>query len=295
MTSITDIGLYKIKIDFGQMETYLSENQLIYTENDYGTCKLQVELVKNGEIIDLTGTIVRVKILTSSGATLENNMEILDSKKGVVSYTFPDNALYEGINYFQVILTKGDLMKVSPKLTYKILDVIDDTGIKAEANYPILVQLIKEVEDMQVGMTLIQDAEDKRVIEFNGIKVDYSNIQIDYKRIQDEFKILKQQNDTNIKELTDARTDNKGKVYAKIGDRIKAIENDNDTVHKLVNNALVDIEKETHDSLNDRLNKYEKEMVDARLSRNGLKHDKLKDRLNFIEYNLMDDYETLEG
>lgn len=295
MVNINDVGLYQIKIDFGEMETYISNNQLIYTENDYGTCKIQAELVKNDEIIDLTGTLVRLKILTSSGATLENNMQILDSSKGLVEYTFPDNALYEGINYFQIILTKGELMKVSPKLTYKILDVIDDSGIKAEANYPILVQLIKEVEDMQVGMTLIQDAEDKRVVEFNGIKVDYSNIQIDYKRIQDEFKILKQQNDTNIKELTDARTDNKGKVYVKIGDRIKAIENDNDIVHKLVNNALKDVENEIHDTLNSRLNKYENEIVDARLSRKGIKHVKLKDRLNSIEYNFMDDSETLEG
>lgn len=295
MVNIENVGLYEIKIDFAEMETYVTNNQLIYTENDYQTSKLRVELVKNNEPIDLTSTLVRIKILTSSGATLENDMSIIDKTKGLVEYTFPDNALYEGINYFQVILTKNDLMKVSPRLTYKILDVIDDTGIKAESNYPILVQLIKEVEDMQVGMSLIQDAEDKRVIEFNGIKIDYSNIQTDYKRIQDEFKILKQQNDTNIKELTDARTDNKGKVYVKIGDRIKAIENDNDVVHKLVNNALVDIENEKHNSLTDRLNKYEKEIVDARLSKNGTKHEKLKDRLNFIEYNLMDDYETLEG
>lgn len=288
MVNIDNVGLYSIKIDFGEMETYITNNQLIYSENDYGTCKLHAELVKNNEIIDLTSTLVRIKILTSSGATLENDVTIVDKLKGIVEYTFPDNALYEGINYFQIILKKNDLMKVSPKLTYKIMDVIDDTGIKAEANYPILVQLIKEVTDMQTGMTLIQDAEDKRVVEFTGIKSDY-------KIIQEEFKLLKQQNDTNIKELTDARKDNKNKVYGQIGDRITAIENDNDKVHALVNGALKDYENETHVTLDHRLEKYEKEIVDARVDYDGTNNTKLKDRLDKIQYQHTIDFEALEG
>lgn len=255
MIGIDESGLYNIKIDFGKMETYVSNNNLIYTENDFHTAKFIAKLVKNGEVIDLTNLAIRIKIMLSSGATMEHVVTVKDDKEGIIEFTFPDNALYEGVNEFQIVLNENDKIKISPRLSYKVLDVIDDSNIVAESNYPILVQLISDVRKIQENEVRIQAEEDKRVIaentrvtEFNGIKK--------------EFKTLKEQNDTNIRELKDAR---------------------------------VDYENETHINLKHRLDKYEKELVNARTSVDGKVYDSLTDKLNNIEHQFEDEIETLEG
>lgn len=210
MIGISELGLYNITIDFGKMETYVTNNNIIYKENDFHTARVRAKLVKNDIPVNLTNVKVEFKIMTSSMATMQHDATILDVEKGIIEYKFPDNALYEGINHFEVILTEDEMMKVSPRMSYKVLDVINDSGIVAEANYPILVQLISDVKELQKQEEIIQKNEEKRVEEFNQIK--------------SEFEVLKIQNDTNIKELKDARNDVDGVAHPQLKDRLDKIE-----------------------------------------------------------------------
>lgn len=142
---INNLGLYDIAIDFDKMFTHTTTN-IYFKEDDINTAKIKAKLIKKDKPINLEDTTVIVKIETTVN-TIGDNVTVVDAENGLIEYTFPTNALIEGVNFFEIILKKEGSVKVSPRMAYKVIDSIDEANIEAETNYPILITLIRDTQE----------------------------------------------------------------------------------------------------------------------------------------------------
>lgn len=142
-----NLGTYDITIDFSKL--FVHNNTSIYfKERDLNTAKVRAKLTMQGKVIDITGCNILVKIETMSGEKINDTATIIDATNGIIEIDFKSNALIEGTNFFELKIVKGESVKESPKLAYRVLDSIEDTeGIEATNEYPILIQLISDATE----------------------------------------------------------------------------------------------------------------------------------------------------
>lgn len=167
---IEDLGKHHIIIDFNNLFTK-SITDIIYKQGEIGTSIIKAKLVKKRESIDLTNCMVIVNIITESGQPIVDNATILDTKEGIVEIKFEQVSLNTGISFFEltVVDDKGNSKK-SPKIAYRVLDSFSEDAVIESERFPILVNMIKDVEELhKTSESLIEETNQlkEEVIELN--------------------------------------------------------------------------------------------------------------------------------
>lgn len=153
-----NLGTYDATIDFSKLFVHNSTS-IYFKEGDLNTARVRAKLTMQGKAIDITGCNIVVKIETMTGQKIDDVATIIDATNGIVEIDFKSNTLIEGTNFFELKIIKGESVKKSPKLAYRVLDSIEDAGsIEATNEYPILIQLIndtnKAIEDANEALEL---------------------------------------------------------------------------------------------------------------------------------------------
>ena len=112
---------------------------------------LRCKLVTGGDET-LEGYIATVTFKTLSNPEINESVNIVDVKNCIVDIKFPSNALEVGVNELEVILTKGEgidkVVTPSPIIKYEVWQCITTgNGIQGDNNYPILIDLISDVNN----------------------------------------------------------------------------------------------------------------------------------------------------
>lgn len=153
-----NLGTYDATIDFSKLFVHNSTS-IYFKEGDLNTAKVRAKLTMQGKSIDITGCNIVVKIETMTGQKINDVATIIDATNGIVEIDFKSNSLVEGTNFFELKIVKGESVKESPKLAYRVLDSIEDAGsIEGTNEYPILIKLIndtnKAIEDANEALEL---------------------------------------------------------------------------------------------------------------------------------------------
>lgn len=122
-------------------------NQGNLAANNILRCKLTT-----GGDETLEGYIATVTFKTLSNPEINESVNIVDVKNCIVDIKFPSNALEVGVNELEVILTKGEgidkVVTPSPIIKYEVWQCITTgNGIQGDNNYPILIDLISDVNN----------------------------------------------------------------------------------------------------------------------------------------------------
>ncbi|XTR36632.1 hypothetical protein ACQQ2T_08680 [Paraclostridium tenue] len=110
---------------------------------------LRCKLVTGGDET-LEGYVATVTFKTSSNLEINESVNIVDTKNCIVDIKFPSNSLEVGVNELEVILTKGEgidkVVTPFPVIKYEVWQCLTTgNGIQGDSNYPILIDLISEV------------------------------------------------------------------------------------------------------------------------------------------------------
>lgn len=130
--------LYKDVVYFNQGN--LSANNIL-------RCKVVI-----GGDSSLEGYVGSTTFKTKSSVEINGICDIVDSVNCVIDIKFPSNALEVGINSLEIILTKGisnnKIVAQSPVIKYEVWQgLTTGNGIASDNNYPILVDLIADVNN----------------------------------------------------------------------------------------------------------------------------------------------------
>lgn len=155
--NIEELGRHYAIIDFSNIFTQNITN-IYYKEGEVGTSSIRAKLMTRKKSINLTGCKVIVNILNDLGETIIDFAEIVNAEEGIVDIRFENVALVKGVSFFELTILKDEKTKKSPRIAYKVIDSIDDEGLMESENYPILLKLIKDTEDLNA---ITNDLSDK--------------------------------------------------------------------------------------------------------------------------------------
>lgn len=120
---ITDSGRYDIYVDFAKMHIYKFPN-IVFNENDLKTSKIRVYILSNEEVVNLTNIQVDIKIINSKFETSCEHVTEINLSEGYVEYEFRESDLVAGIGLFQIKIYNNTLVKITPKIRYKVIKSI---------------------------------------------------------------------------------------------------------------------------------------------------------------------------
>lgn len=131
------------------------------TQNDFNSSLLTLKLMQGQELINLQGLSVVLNFLMPSGKDYVDtiNAEMIDIENSIVSYSIPKDILSEvGMVVGTVSLYKEGYRYTSiVQFKFEVVsDFVEDGEIVESDNYPILAQMIGEVQNLK-------DEEMKRV------------------------------------------------------------------------------------------------------------------------------------
>lgn len=131
------------------------------TQNDFNSSLLTLKLMQGQELINLQGLSVVLNFLMPSGKDYVDtiNAEMIDIENSIVSYSIPKDILSEvGMVVGTVSLYKEGYRYTSiVQFKFEVVsDFVEDGEIVESDNYPILAQMIGEVQNLK-------DEEIKRV------------------------------------------------------------------------------------------------------------------------------------
>lgn len=249
--SISDLGLYNVTIDFNKMNTYVPTN-IYYKENDTDTAKIKAKLTKGGVVIDLTNTSASVEITTANSTTISESAVVSDAVNGIIDFTFPVNALIEGVNFFEIVLSENGMIKYSPRMTYKVLDSIENTGVEEETNYPILLTLIGDVNSA-INEEAIRVANENTRVSDENTRIANENTRVSDEITRQTQETARQQSMTDIQNQFDAlapaestnaevqlaRTDATGNTHTSLQERLLADNKQQSTLYADVEGAYI--------------------------------------------------------
>ncbi len=134
-----------ITIDFDLLDFKNNAEDIRCKDNDIKSTSISVKCLFKGELIDLTDMDIFIR-LQSKMNVIEDTIVDIDLSNSTINYTLPSNSLLHGINHFEIVLMKDEeWIKISPKVYYKVYSSVPDDGVTGSDQYPILVELIKDV------------------------------------------------------------------------------------------------------------------------------------------------------
>ena len=262
-----NLGTYDATIDFSKLFVHNSTS-IYFKEGDLNTAKVRAKLTMQGKSIDITGCNIVVKIETMAGQKIDDVATIIDATNGIVEIDFKSNTLIEGTNFFELKIIKGESVKKSPKLAYRVLDSIEDAGsIEATNEYPILISLISDANKA------IQDAEEALDIT-KDMEVNINEAIENAYRSANYADIATSNANTKIEEVETTRTEMIEKVDTSIATMKSDVETAKNEMASKADEKIADIDRALASGTVDL------ELKEARKDANGVVHDTVKQRLD---------------
>lgn len=233
---LEEIGRHNIIIDFSNLNT-ISSTTIYYKHGELNTSSIKAKLVDRRKTIDLTSCRVVVNIINEKGERIVDDAEVLDVKEGIILIKFQQVALDKGISFFELLLVEnGEMTKKSPKIAYRVLDSLSEDAIIESEKYPILVNLIKEVEDLHVtSENLINETRvlKQEVIDLNATMTQAESVRNSNEETRKSNEVTRQGNETsrisNMERINNEFAENIASNNKKIDDKIVDIQTQLDT------------------------------------------------------------------
>lgn len=150
-----NIGSYNVLVDFDNVGKK-DRSEVRYSENDINSARIYVKCQFKEEDIDFTDCDFLIR--TQAGENrIEDAPSFIDYENSIVGYTFPTNALITGMNHIEIMIIKGDWVKTSPKIYYRVFDGIGESDVASDVYYPILISLIKDVQNLGKEVQVLKD------------------------------------------------------------------------------------------------------------------------------------------
>ena len=137
-------------IDF--TKPWLYKDVIYFNQGNLATNNiLRCKLITGGDTT-LEGYIATVTFKTLSHTEINASVNIVDDANCIVDIKFPSNSLEVGVNELEVLLNKGEgsdkVVVQSPKIKYEVWQgLTTGNGIQGDSNYPILIDLIADVNN----------------------------------------------------------------------------------------------------------------------------------------------------
>lgn len=126
-----------------------------FKEKNFNTIQFVMNITDRGKTIDLSSVLYAQVTIKRPDGTNSNSLAVLDDHR--VIYLLEPNALTQlGLHEAEVQLYGGDnKLMISSTFHYSVCESLyDESGITEQEEYPILVQLITQVENQ---MRLIEE------------------------------------------------------------------------------------------------------------------------------------------
>lgn len=144
--------IYEITIDTMQNLVQNKENQITFTQNDYKTAVLRVNLTHENEPLDLTGHTVRWGVLKPDNTRVYQDATVIDAVNGVVEVVVNSQALAAAgktRSEFEVKETSTGAVIVTDDFTFFVRgSVLGDEGLESANDLPIIRQLETDLPEI---------------------------------------------------------------------------------------------------------------------------------------------------
>lgn len=137
------------KIDFTRPHLY--EGVVTLNQGNLSTNNTLRCTVVTGGNDDVTGASIPCTFVVG-GKQIYSFGKVVEGSRGIVDIVFPSEALVVGENTLEFLVNRVDgSVAQSPIIKYKVWQgLTTDAGVMADSNYPLLVQLINEVNEANV-------------------------------------------------------------------------------------------------------------------------------------------------
>lgn len=147
-----EIKSYDISVDFKRQTGETLPCTVTFSQGDIGTSFITVNLLNDGKLFNLTGYVVIVNVTKKDRTRVVTESEIIDIENGKIEIPVSQEMLSVGMNHLEIMLTKEGTQMVSPVIPYRVVKTLldgSDTEIPTQSEYPILLSLIKDVQDIK--------------------------------------------------------------------------------------------------------------------------------------------------
>lgn len=242
---IQELGKYNIIIDFNDLFTKSITN-LYYKEGEVGTAFVKAKLVKKYTSIDLTDCRVILNIVTPKGESIVDTATIIDEKEGIVEIKLEPVALSTGISFFELTIVDSQYhTKKSPRYAYRVLDSLSEDTIIASEKYPILVNLIRTVDDLQKETQSLHD----QTVALNQEVRDLNDTMTESERIRNENEEQRKSNEIIRQENESARLENMTRFEKEFVDFKEGVGSDIETFKEVTNLTVSLFKSEVAESI----------------------------------------------
>lgn len=253
--TIEELGKHTVIIDFNDLFTKDVTN-IFYKEGEIGTASIKAKLVKKRTPIDLTGCRVILNIMNEKGEPIVDTATILNEKEGIVEIKFAQVALRTGISFFELTIVDANYnSKKSPKLAYRVLDSLSEDAIIESERYPILVNMIKDVDNLHtVTEGLIQE---NNQLKHEMTELGNSLTQAELVRDSNEQIRISNEN---------SRISNMNKINSDVAELIS-------TSTKKIDDKVVDIQSQLDTRVNEKFTTFDGQVNDKMAELNTVKEN----------------------
>lgn len=270
---VEELGKHYVIIDFGNLFTK-SVTNINYKQGEIGTASIKARLVKKRAPIDLTGCRIILNIMTEKGEPIVDTATILDAKEGIVEIKFEQVSLNTGISFFELtIMDENYNTKKSPKIAYRVLDSLSEDAVIESERFPILVNMIGEVDELHVTAENLIDETHRlkeQVIELNNTMTQAESVRNSNEETRQSNESVRQQNESarieNMERINQEMVDFKGEVNTKINDFKTSVNETVSTFKQEVNDTISTLPRIDNVELSD-VNTYSSRKIQEELDR----------------------------
>lgn len=266
--TIEELGKRTVIIDFYDLFTKDVTN-IFYKEGEIGTASIKAKLVKKRTPIDLTGCRVILNIMNEKGEPITDTATVLDEKEGIIEIKFAQVALRTGISFFELTIVDANYnTKKSPRLAYRVLDSLSEDAIIESERYPILVNMIKDVDNLHtVTEGLIQE---NNQLKHEMTELGNSLTQAELVRDSNEQVRISSEN---------ARIANMNKINSDVTELIS-------TSTKKIDDKVIDVQNQLDTRVNAKFTELDKNVDTKFTTFDGQVNDKMSE-LNTLQENVI--------
>lgn len=149
-----EIKSYNVSVDFKKQTGETLPCSITFSQGDIGTSFITLNLLNDSEVIDLTGYSVVVNVTRKDRTGVVTESEIVDITGGKIEIPVTQPMLSVGMNQFEIVLSKDGTHLVSPIIPYRVVrTLLDglDSDVPNQNEYPVLLSLIKDVQDIKTA------------------------------------------------------------------------------------------------------------------------------------------------
>lgn len=155
-----EVKSHKVVVDFFKQTGEMLSNSATFSQGDIGTSFIEVTLLNNDKAINLTGYTITINVTRKDRTRVVTTSEVLDIENGIIEIPISVEMLRAGVNQLEIILSKSGTHLVSPVIPYRVvktmLDTSSDLEVMGQSEYPVLLQLVSDVEKLKTSYDAIQ-------------------------------------------------------------------------------------------------------------------------------------------